>query len=466
MREIHTPNQFVGLDSTSEIILVWERDGFPQTDWTAFSFNGRCDVPALQAALQQSLRVRPVFNAHLVARRRGFIKSYRWQLTQEPCRLEVRDLREMGKRPEDMEQWLQETLTPTINRTISDLAREYPVRFILLLLPENCGIFVVVWHHAATDGGGLYDFLRDLFSGYHRLVRGKDPDWARVAGLHAQAGKIEEVRPPRWERFLSDVFTQFIQYPPHQSAQMISSPDERPGRNTIRYVFDDPILQKSLRERARRDGGTLSDLSLAAAKLALQEWNEDRGKPPQVMHHWLAVNQRLRQTQTRTSIQNNPLIAVNIPSLPKDRKDPQALLRHVIAHRTRMLDEGYDVALHRLTKGMLWAGRIMPIGIRYPVLRLLMDHKMSFLLSNVGVVWPRIENGRPTGETAIRQIGDMELVDVHTSIGATFNNPMGLILRTFLGRLCFTFTIGRHRISDQDAQAFTRLVVDKVMNYL
>ena len=325
---------------------------------------------------------------------------------------------------------------------------------------------MVVWHHAATDAGGLFDFLRDLFSEYHRLVKGKDPEWASVPGLHAQAGKIEEIQPPRWGSFFKEAITQMIKYPVHGSAQVISSPSASSGRNMIRYYFDDPVLQKALRERARRDGGTFSDLCLAAAKLALQEWNEGRGKPPQVMHHWLAVNQRLRQARTQTSTQNNPLIAIDIPSLPADRKDAQALLRHVISHRVRMLDGGFDVALHRLATGMMRAGRIMPISIRYPAVRLIMDHKLSFFLSNVGVIWPRIENGKPTGETAIRCIGDMELVDIHSSIGSTFNNPIGLVLRTFLGRLCFRFNIGRHRISDGDAQAFTRLVVDKVMSYL
>ncbi len=455
------------MDSTSEILLAWERDGFPQTNWTAFSFKGSCDAPALQTALQQTLSIRPVFSAHLIARRQGlFFETYQWQLTDEPCRLEVDDLRDMGKRPEDMERWLQETLKPTINRNVGDLAREYPVRFILFLLPEDYGIFAVVWHHTATDGGGLYDFLRDLFSLYHRLVMGSDPDWTNVAGLHAQAGKIEAVRPPRWGRFLRKALAQAIHYPVHKSAQIISSPEQHPGRNMIRYVFDDPLLQKALRERARRDGGTFSDLCLAAVKLALQEWNERKGKPPEVMYHWLAVNQRLRQVPTQTGIQSNPLMAIGIPSLPADRRDPQALLRHVITCRRLMLDNGYDVALQRLTRGLIRAGRILPISVRYPFLRLVMDHKLSFFLSNVGVLWPRIEKGRPTGETAIRHIGAMELFDIHTSIGPTFNNPMGLIVRTFLGRLGFTFAISRHRISDKEAQAFTRLVVDKLMGYL
>ena len=466
MENLHTGHRFVPLDPTSEIILTWERDGFPQTDWDAFSFHGSCDTAAMQTAIQKTLSLRPVLQSHLVAQTRTFLQTYQWRIADDPCPLEVTDLRDREKQPDDMDQWIQQTLTPTFNQNRQNLATAYPVRFILLLLPEQHGFFVVVWHHAAIDGGGLFDFVRDLFSEYHRLVKGKDPEWASVAGLHAQAGKIAEVRPPRWGSFFKEALTQLIRYSVHDPAQVISSPSASSGRNMIRYYFDDPVLQKALRERARRDGGTLSDLCLAAAKLALQEWDEDRGKPPQVMHHWLAVNQRLRQARTQTSTQNNPLIAIDIPSLPADRKDAQALLRHVINHRARMLAGGFDVALHRLTIGMMRAGRIMPISIRYPALRLIMDHKLSFFLSNVGVIWPRIETGKPTGETAIRYVGDMELLDIQSSTGSTFNNPIGLILWTFQGRLRFTFTIGRHRISDGDAQAFTRLVVDKVMSYL
>ena len=466
MENLHARNRCIPLDPTSETFLAWERDGFPQTDWTALSFKGSCDIAALQTALQNALRLRPVFQSHLVVQPSAFLQTYAWRIADVPCPLEVSDLRDTEKGPDDVEQWIQQRLAPTFQRNRHDLATAYPVRFILLLLPENFGFFVVVRHHAAIDGGGQFDFLRDLFGAYHRLVKGKDPEWAGVPGLHAQAGKIEAVRPPRWGSFFKEAITQIRKYPPHDAAQVISSPSASSGRTMIRYCFDDPVLQKALRERARRDGGTFSDLCIAAAKLALQEWNEGRGKPPQVMHHWLAVNQRLRQARAQTGTQNNPLIAVDIPSLPADREDPQALLRHVINHRVRLLDGGYDVALQRLANGMMRATRILPISIRYPVVRLFMDHKLSFFLSNFGVIWPRIENGKPTGETAIRCIGDMELVDVHSSIGTTFNNPIALILRTFLGRLCFRFAIGRHRISDGDAQAFTRLVVDKVMNYL
>ena len=187
LENLHTGHRFVPLDPTSEILLAWERDGFPQTAWSAFSFKGPCDVAALQTALQNKLSLRPVFQSHLAARP-TFLQTYQWRIADDPCPLEVTDLRDTEKRPDDMEQWIEQRLAPTLKRNWRDLATAYPVRFILLLLPENYGFFVIVWHHAAIDGGGLYDFLRDLFSEYHRLVKGGS-DRATVAGLHAQAGE-------------------------------------------------------------------------------------------------------------------------------------------------------------------------------------------------------------------------------------------------------------------------------------
>jgi hypothetical protein len=466
MKKTSNLQQFFPLDSTSEIILVWEREGFPQNDWTAFSFQGKCDAAALEEALQNKLHLWPAFHSHLVVQTRGFFQTCSWQPVEEISPLEVIDLQHLEAKPADMEHWIQQRMAPHIHRYRQDLAKDVPVKFFLFLLPEQSGFFTIVWHHAATDGGGLYNFLRDLFAEYHRLVTGFSPVWTQVAGIHAQAGQTEEVPPPRYTRFLAEAIPQMMQYGFMKPARIISSPDPMPGRNMIRYIFDDPALQRALRERARREEGTVSDLCLAAAKLVLQDWNEERGKPPGIMHHWMAVNQRLRQSLNRTSIQSNPLIAINIPSLPANRKDPQTLLGHVIAYRKMILRDGLDMSIQQITGRLMKAGRILPIPVRYPLLRLLMDHPMSFFLSNIGVVWPKIVNGRPTGETAIRTVGSMEILDVHSSIGATYNNPMALFLRTFQGRLSFVFSVNRHRISDEDAKAFSKRIVHRVMNYL
>ena len=458
--------EWIPLDPAAELYFVWERDGYPSTGWTAFSFRGSCDAASLQKALQTKLHLQPVFTSHLVVQTCGIRQTCFWKPTGEFCPLEVSDLRHLEKKPDDMDQWTQQTLAPYLQKYSHDLTSAFPIRFLLFLLPENSGLFVVAWHHSAMDGVGLYDFLREIFSEYHRLVTGCLPEWSSVAALHAQAGTVADIQPPRFGSVLKEACAQMIHYPVVRSAQLVSSSGTSSGRRMIRFVYDDPQVQKALRDRARRDGGTVSDLCLAAAKLALQEWNENHGRPPKIMHHMLAVNQRTRQAASRIANRPAQVAGILIPSGPEERKDPQTLLSHVIRYRRRLLDGGFDVAMQRLSNNTIRAGRILPVSVRYPVLRQLMDHRISFSLSNVGVVWPRIEKGRPTGQTAVYQIGHMEFLDVHTSLGNTRGNPLTMTMRTFRERLSLIFSVSLNRISEDDAQAFCKQIVNRMMNYL
>ncbi|MRR15230.1 MAG: hypothetical protein EG826_02110 [Deltaproteobacteria bacterium] len=466
MNKSTTHRQLIPLNPSAEIFMIWERDGFPSTGWTAFPFQGSCDVAAFETALRNTLPLFPVFSSRLVIATHGLLQKCCWEPADELCPLCVTDLRHLEKKPDDMEAWIQPMLNPFLDRYRYDLMQGFPLRFFLFLLPENSGFFAVAWHHCATDGGGLYDFLRELFSAYHGLVTGARPSWASVAAIHSQTAPTADVRPMRLGPLIKKILEQSIRYPIFRSTQIIGSPDAEAGRKMIRYYDDDPLVQKALRDRARLRGGTVSDLCLAAAKLAMQEWNANHGHPPNIMHHLLTVNQRPRQVENEAAGHSVPLSAVIIPSRPEHRRDPQALLDHVIGYRKRMTDAGFDLALERLSRTLMEAGRILPVGIRYRVLRPLLDYKISLSLSNIGVVWPKVEKGKLTGETAIYRIGNMELLDIYTSLGVTYNNPLTMTLRTFRGRLSFLFSVSRHRISDAEAQTFTGLVMDKVKGYL
>lgn len=454
------------LDPPSEGMFIWEREGLPQTDYGCFSWRGPCDEAALAEALVQAQAVRPHFHAHLIATRIGYRRVLAWVQREAPVRLEVRDFTHLPALPVDLEHWVHEQLAGEIDHLMR-LDREYPVRLILLRLPENHGCLAMVFHHVVTDGGGLYDFLRDAFRVYHRLVTGREPSWAAVAGLHAQAGPVTPVLPQSGWSFFRRLLADIRRYPPWRIAQLASRPDSLSGRNMVRYVFDDPALQQALRARAKRAGGTVSDLMQAAGKLALHEWNRERNAPADVFANGLAVNLRLRLPPAEVAaLGGNPMSGIYVPSLPEHRRDPERLLAYVIAERLRRMAEGQDINLVRTFRRLHLAGRFLPVALRHRLLKPLMDTRLSFFLTNLGVVWPRMENGRPTGETAVREIGDLELLDVHSSVGTTPNNSQALILRTFLNRFYMLFTFGRHRINDVDAAAFSKLVVQKVMTYL
>jgi hypothetical protein len=157
---------------------------------------------------------------------------------------------------------------------------------------------------------------------------------------------------------------------------------------------------------------------------------------------------------------------LTIPSSPAERSNAEALLRYVIKERTQRMDLGYDIALSVISRRFLRVGKLLPLRWRYPLLRLVFDIKISHFVTNLGIVWPKIENGKPTGETAIENIGDLELTDIYSCVGPTEKNPQGLILRTLKSKLYMINSFGRWSVNDEDARAFSQLIYDKVISLL
>ena len=459
------PSQAPALDPASEVILALEQEGFPQTDYGAFSFTGPCDRAALDQAFQQAQAAWPRMHAHLGPVRAGFGEALAWRVSQEMNSLQVRDCSTADHVPDDLEAWVHQHMAGEVDHCL-DLAREFPAKLMLFLLPGDRGCIVLLFHHVVMDAGGFYTFMRDVFRLYHRLVTGAEPDWGGAAGMHAQAGGARPVEAISTRQFLAAMAAEFRKYPRSRMAQIESRPQGQTGRTIVRHIIGDSGLQQALRERARREDGTVTDLVMAASKLALDEFNTSRGAPPDILYHCLGVNQRLRQASSEVAGQGNPVSLIGIPSDREDRKDPQGLLRHVVSCRTRKLAMGRDVAAGRVAHAVLRAGRVLPLNARYGLLRALLEMRISFYLANLGVVWPRIEDGRPTGETAVRRVGAMELVDIHSSVGTSRKNANALLLRTFLGRFYLVSLIGRHQVADRDAEEFSSLVVKKLMAYL
>ncbi len=454
----------IPLDLPSEGISMWEQPGFPQMDYGAFQMRGPCVSKALQEAFVEAQKDRPTFHANLMEERKGFFYGQWWHVRPEPARLKIVDFRNLPTLPEDIDAWVHAQMNPLVMRG-QNLLKEYAVSFRLFLLPREHQILVFMFHHVVTDGAGLYDFLRDTFSLYHRKVKNREPDWANTPGIHAQSKKniTEPISPFRY--FLRSYRTD-MQHPFKNASQLASLPERSKGRVMIRHIITDLKEQKAFRTRARADGGSVTDLFMAASKLAMQEFNDSRNTSTEILTHGLAVNLRGRMSPSEIHAMGNPMSAIILPTNRRERHDPQALLRLIVQRRMLMLHDGYDIAVNRVMQSISRKTRFLPSTYRYPLMRLVLDWPISFFLTNLGVVWPRMENGRPTGETAITHVGEMELVDVHSSVSPTKNNALAMILRTFLGRFYCVFAVGLNKISEKDAKEFSRLILGKARSYL
>ena len=451
----------IPLDPTSEGIFDWEEPGFPQTIAFGFTFRGEVEPEAMAAAIVEAQETRPHLHAFLKPIRTGLRAALAWHIQDAPCGLEVVDESDDEAAPADMEAWFLETTTDDTTR-IRDLQTEYPARFRLFLLPEKIWCLEFACHHVAVDGAKAWGIVRDIFSAYHRRVTGSAPAWADVPAFHSQAGEFAPVDAPTTGEYLPILRRERKRYPFAKVAQIASVIGGAPGRLIVRQVIDDPAEQEAIRRAAREAGGSVSDLFTAAMMGALDEWNASRGEPPTVMLHGMAVNQRLRRRYETDALRGNPMSMIGVPSDREHRRTPAETLAHVVETRTAKLAAGHDVALGILGEKLRGAVRWMPIGLRRRLLRKITVSPLSAFVTNPGILWPEIDGERLTGQTVIREVGGAEMVDVHLSVGTTERNGIALILITCLGRMFAIYTIGLHRVTEDDGCAFAASVLERV----
>ena len=452
----------IPLDPASENILCWEEPEFPQTDFVGFTLRGRIDVAALAEAVREAQDARPHFHANLRPARRGARREWAWRVRDQPCALEV--VGPPDKPPADVDAWLHARMRDETGR-VKDLGRETPARFRLFRLGGDAACLVLSFHHVVADGAAVWDCFRDLFASYHRRVTGARPGWEAVPAFHSLLATPAATRSPGPREFVRLLRAERKRFPNRDVAQIQGTPGGAPGRLMIRRVIEDPAELRAMRGRARRAGGSLSDLFLAGAMTALDQWNAARGAPPDAMVHGLAVSQRLRGRDDG-AFRGNPVSMVTVPSARADRATPEAALRHAVATRTGKLAAGHDVALIEAADRFHALVGWMPLSFRRRLQRALMVRPLSLFITNPGILWPRVKDGRPTGETALAQAGDFELEDIHLSVGGTRVNPMAMILKTFRGRLYVACTVGRHLLREEEARAYADLVYRKVLGFL
>jgi hypothetical protein len=459
----------IPLDPQSESILNWERPGFSQTDFVGFTLRGRIDADAMRAAVVAVQETRPHFHARLAALRSGLRHAWVWRLCGAPVGLDVTDVPDA---PPDVDAFLHERLRDETNR-VKDLACEPPVAFRLFRFPGDVAAIVLSFHHVAADGAGVWECFRDLLAAYHVRVTGETPPWAAVPAFHSLLGETTSVETPPLREFVRRMRAERKAFPNREIAQVMGTArrtgNGAPGRLMIRRTVDDPNLLAALRARARREGGTLTDLFVAGSMKALEEWNGARGKVPTAMVHALAVNQR-RRTKAGGGFQGNPMSMVTVPSREGDRRTPDAALAHAVKTRAGKLAAGHDVALIRLAESMRAPMSYIPPRARGALTRSLVVRPLSLFITNPGILWPVVVGGRPTGETAITRIGGADVVGAevaafHLSVGGTEANPLAMILTTFRGTLHVDCTVGRHRLREDEARGYLDLVLRRVFDY-
>lgn len=452
------------LDEPSENLMFWDEEGFPQTIASAFEFEGPLVDAALRSSVAWAVSSRPRFAARLHQIRVGRQWIPAWHFNGAAPAVESGDLR-LDDVPESLHRdRIEAHLASLVGRT--DLSREAPARVQCVRLTHRRWALIVAFHHVLMDAAGLYAFVRDVLSDYHLRVTGSPATWAAAPSIHAAGGSVSAPVSLSAGRMVLRMLAENREYPIRRCAQIAGTASGVPGRAMIRRDLTDPLLLDAMKVRARRAGGTLTDLFLAGSKVALAEWNRERDTPHDIFHHGLAVNLRNRVDPAHIREQGNPMTGFTVCTRADERRDPDTTLRLVIDRRRAKSGQGVDMGMADLTRTFVRRARSLPPAWRYRLLHGLVDIPISFFLTNVGVLWPRFHNGRPTGETALREAGGAFLLDVHLSVGATRSNPLALILQGLNDRLQIIYIVGTHRLTRREGESFADLMIRRTVEMI
>ena len=344
-----------------------------------------------------------------------------------------------------------------------DLFSELPVELHLIRVSEKHHVLCLFIHHAAGDVGNLMEFGQKLLATYHELVSGQPPEWASSSlSLSSSGKKPAKHKQVTWRGILRNAartLTGFLKTPVLPAGA--GDAHDRNKQHQIRRVIsvqDSRILARHSKETQ----SSLVDWLTAASHLAVDEWNRRRNIAPGTLTTSLTVNMRGRY-KNLDNPNNSALLFLR--SLPHERTDPNEFNQVLAAQRLRHFRSRNDYRYYESLESFNNFLRILPFPARRRLAsHILNKHKVSIAITLLGVLWPEIRNGKPTGDTFLSASGDLEVAEVHgLGYKLASNTRLLLVVYLFRNRLNMILGASASLFNRQEAEAFMDLIVDNLM---
>ena len=441
------------LHPAMEFALSVESDGYPKTDYSQIQFRGMLDTQAFIEAFNERIADFPIAHCVIEQRREGAIYRTYWvPKGSRPNQLIVQDCRHMMPEPPDPVEFIQEYHEQRIGRRLN-LHEEHPIQFYLLRIADDVHLLSIVYHHIAVDAAMGYEFIKDILARYHEKVTGRKPSWAEALAIGSDARQTNyATAQPAWQ-FVREQLTELFLRSRGQVSQIASSGRRDAfGRYCFRAIFD-PTGPAGMKAVAKRNDATLGDVIGASIARSIGAWDREHGLKEEKIRALLAVNVR-----NRLPLGASVGVALSGIMVRVQRPDRLSLDEAVRVFRDTRKDQlarGVDIAYHKMLETLSSSMRVLPVSVRGAVVRRILALPVTFILSNIGVMWPKVVDGRLTGESAVTRAGKIEIDDIHSCPSMSPDVGMGVITRTLGGRFFINYSCDRLRFQKGEARELT-----------
>jgi len=339
-----------------------------------------------------------------------------------------------------------------------DLIKSAPTEFRLLRHARNRHSFFLLVHHAAADGWTGTGFLGELLANYHRIVTGRPPQGAEE-GSHTSAMKNSVVTPgkPNWSgmRMMArHALNCFMDKPTFPKGTGDPVKDGEYYVKTVLTVDE----TKAIREASSKAQATFVDLLVWGVNMAVDKWNAEMNIRPGTINVSVSVQMRGRYGESDTPMGSSAIVLRFPPTL---RTDPEALVGAIADNRARQFSDLADVKALQAAEKMCGAVGRLPLSARRRLIHgLCQGRNRPILVGSLGILWPKLENGRFSQDSYLTNVGGLEVTEAHIK-GYAFavRNPLRLVAHTFNGKLNLLLWVCRGHFTRAEATRFLNLFV-------
>ncbi len=342
---------------------------YPMTTHIRFWFDGLFDHQLFECALKIALSEQPLFQSFISGHLKNRTAGIRW--------LKSKDL---------IMPWIDWKTDNTAfdypegRRTI-DLYREIGIRFFIREQNQKTEL-VIAFHHAVSDGKGIFNFLEHLLAAYRELADGPKREPISNQALLEQRSFFGLTPMQRLQRAWRDIIVlyKFFTMVP----MTLVGKKQRPQKNqtdtlqVVRRTIPAAMLNK-VKLSARNAGSTLNDVLLRDLFMTLGSWNNLANARPFGRRITIAVPVCMR-AKTFQMMPASNFVSMHVLHVPNRLlPDSTKLLGHI--HKVMKFVKSYEMG-HTLVVFAMLAGSL-PSGLinffRLPLSR------ATAVLTNLGI---------------------------------------------------------------------------------
>lgn len=458
--EMHDASKF--LDPNSEMIALSSYSNTKNLLLTAMEIKGHVDEGLLKPCVLKTLKAFPQLQCCLKEiRKKGRHRLYWGPNPDKEFLVSISDLKDPVTSTGLLDAVLKH-LAPRLDRDW-DLFRELPCEVHFVKISHAHLIAVVVTHHAAFDAATAAEFGRQCVLNYQELLTGGAEDFPDFTthGLSTSRKRLVKVAKHKWQDIIHSLRLALRPLIWTPALPIGSGRPKDPEQYHIKRLLSVEETSRLLASCKKR-GGTFLDVLAAASNVAIARWNDVRNVQTGKVTTALTVNIRGRYQDLDHS---NNVSAFFFESDAHERKDLGQLVRSLAYSRIKQFRKQMDLKEYQNVARMIACASVAPFKVRrWLVYNIIRRHRFSIAITLLGVVWPRMNNGKPTLDSSPTQVTGAQIREIHgTGYKHLTSTPLVLIVYFFVNQLNLMMAASASLFTRSEAESFMDLLLSILM---